>query len=109
MTHLTQAQLEKLQQLSSIDLNASEQEDFLQKLDPVIAKLEELGEYPVSLSLKEREVSSEVKLEYSGEVTLRTLDTTFEWDKQQNIAENIMKNVEHEVINNSVVIKSVLH
>ncbi len=107
MTHLTQSQLEKLQQLSNIELNSSEQEDFLQKLDPVIAKLEELGKYPTSLSSEEREVKSEVKTETS-EVSLRTLDTTFEWEKQKNIAENIIKNVEHEIINNSIVIKSVL-
>lgn len=98
MANITSEQLKKLQTLSNIDLNTSEQEDFLQKLDPVIAKLEELWSVDVS----------DIAIEDRDEVTLRALETTFEWEKQKNIAENIMKNVEHEVINNSVVIKSVL-
>ncbi len=104
MAHLTSEQLEKLQQLSSIDLNISEKEDFLQKLDPIISKLDELWSVnisDISPSLSKRGLGGDLN-------TLRSLDTTFEWDKQKNIAENIMKNVEHEVINNSVVIKSVL-
>jgi Asp-tRNA(Asn)/Glu-tRNA(Gln) amidotransferase C subunit len=101
MAHLTSEQLDRLQQLSNITLTSWEQEDFLQKLDPVIAKLEELWSVDVS----------DGKLENAFEpsyVTLRVLDTTFEWEKQKDIATNIIKNVEHEVINNSVVIKSVL-
>ena len=104
MVHLTPEQLKKLQQLSSIDLNISEKEDFLQKLDPIISKLEELWSVnisDISHSLSKRGLGGDLN-------SLRTLETTFEWDKQKNIAENIMKNVEHEVINNSVVIKSVL-
>jgi len=42
MAHLTQQQLEHLQKLSNIKLDQSEQDKFLQKLDPVIAKLDEL-------------------------------------------------------------------
>ena len=103
MTHLTQSQLEKLQTLSNIDLDESKQEDFLQKLDPVISKLEELSSVDIS------DISpSPIRRGDRGEVNLKTLDSTFDWEKQKNIAENIMKNVEHEVINNSVVIKSVL-
>ncbi len=99
MANLTTEQLEKLQTLSNIKLNATEQEDFLKKLDPVISKLEELWSVDIS----------NISMGGSSGVTLRALDTTFEWEKQKQIAENIMKNVEHEVINNSVVIKSVLH
>ena len=96
--------MEKLQTLSNIRLNATEQEDFLKKLDPIISKLEELWSVDITDTFP-----SPIRRGDRGEVTLRALDTTFEWEKQQQIAENIMKNVEHEVINNSVVIKSVLH
>ena len=100
--HLTSEQLEKLKQLSNIKLNSSESEDFLQKLDPIIAKLEELWSIDIS------EVSSSIGNWDRGEVVLRALENTFEWEDQKDIAEKIIKNVSHEVINNSVVIKSVL-
>jgi Asp-tRNA(Asn)/Glu-tRNA(Gln) amidotransferase C subunit len=99
MTHLTVDQLEKLQNLSNIKLNDKEQDSFLSKLDPILAKLEELGMVDISLSSTKTD---------SDDITLRLLDTTFEGQKQQNIAKNIIKNIEHEVINNSIVIKSVL-
>lgn len=105
MAHLTAEQLEKLQTLANIKLDASQQEDFLNKLDPVIAKLEELW----SVDISDRKLESVFEGASSELNTLRALDSTFEWEKQKEIAENIMKNVEHEVINNSVVIKSVLH
>jgi len=100
--HLTSEQLNKLENLSNIKLTASQQDDFLQKLDPVIAKLEELAAVDTSgVDISDQNGSDD-------DNTLRVLDYTFEWEKQKNIAESVIKNVEHEVINNSVVIKSVL-
>ena len=105
MAYLTSEQLEKLQTLSNIKLNPSEQGDFLQKLDPIISKLDEL--WSVDISIEDSPSFSKRGL--GGDLnSLRALDTTFEWEKQKNIAKNMMKNIEHEVINNSVVIKSVL-
>ena len=98
MAQLTSKQLEKLQNLSNINLDTSMQQDFLQKLEPVVAKLEELW------AVDTKDIVS--GLDYTN--TLRTLEETFQWDKQKDISDGIMENIEHEVVNNSIVIKSVL-
>ncbi len=95
MAELTKEQLNHLQKLSNINLDESEQESFLQKLDPIIAKLDELAQVDLSDLIEESSQKDN---------TLRTLDGPLEFPNKKEI----MYNVEHEVINNSVVIKSVL-
>lgn len=94
MVELTQGQLNHLQKLSNITLDESEQENFLQKLDPIIAKLDELWQVDTSNLIED----------FSQDNTLRILDWPLEFPNKKEI----MNNVEHEVVNNSVVIKSVL-
>lgn len=98
MSHITQEQLDHLQTLSNISLKPSEQTSFLQKLDPIIAKLNELAQIN----------TDQIFHNTSWENTLRDLDWVFDSPKQQQIAKDILKNIDHEVINNSIVIKSVL-
>jgi len=70
--HLTSEQLVKLENLSNIKLTASQQDDFLQKLDPVIAKLEELATVDTSgVDISDQNGSDD-------DNTLRVLDHTFE-------------------------------
>ncbi len=98
MAHITEQQLEHIQRLSNISLKDTEKEIFLQKLEPIISKLDELNKVD----------TSSIVWDSIPENTLRVLDQTFDWEKQKKIVANIIKNVQHEVINNSIVIKSVL-
>lgn len=94
MAHLTQEQLAHLQKLANINLDDSQQEKFLEKLEPVISKLDELSKVDISEMIEDSELEN----------TLRVLD----WPEDFPNKKELMDNVEHEVINNSVVIKSVL-
>ena len=94
MTELTQEQLAHLQKLANINLDDSQQEEFLEKLEPVISKLDELSKVDISDVIEDSELEN----------TLRVLD----WPEDFPHKKELMKNVEHEVINKSVVIKSVL-
>ena len=94
MIHMKQQQLEHLQKLSNIKLDQSEQDKFLQKLDPVIAKLDELWKLDLS----------DIQLLWDFSNTLGTIKDTKDFPNKKEI----MENVSHEVINNSIVIKSVI-
>ncbi len=94
MTHLKKEEFAHLQKLANINLDDSEQEKFLEKLEPVISKLDELSKVDIS----------DIKEDLQLDNTLRTLD----WPKDFSNKKEIMDNVEHDIINNSVVIKSVL-
>ncbi len=94
MIHLTQQQLEHLQKLSNIQLDQSEQDKFLQKLDPVIAKLDELWKLDLSNTSWLWDLSN----------TLRIIKDTNDFPNKKEI----INNVDHEVINNSIVVKSVI-
>lgn len=94
MAHLTQQQLEHLQKLSNIQLDQSEQDKFLQKLDPVIAKLDELWKLDLSNTSWLWDLSN----------TLRIIKDTNDFPNKKEI----INNVDHEVINNSIVVKSVI-
>ena len=94
MTHLKKEEFAHLQKLANINLDDSEQEKFLEKLEPIISKLDELSKVDIS----------DIKEDLQLDNTLRTLD----WPKDFSNKKEIMDNVEHDIINNSVVIKSVL-
>lgn len=99
MSHLSEEQLIRLQNLSNIEFVWSEKDIFLQKLDPIITKLNELNNID----------TSNVVLDVESDNFLRVLDWSFDWNKQKEISQNIMKNIKHEITNNSIVIKSVLN
>ena len=99
MIHITEQQLDHIQRLSNISLKDTEKETFLEKLEPIITKLDELN------NVDTLNVVWDLNLENS----LRTLSDTFHGDKQKEIAKKIIKSVHHEVINNSIVIRSVLN
>lgn len=99
MSNLTEEQLIHLQKLSNIELIWTEKDTFLQKLEPIITKLNELSNID----------TSDILWDIGSDNFLRVLDWSFDWPKQKEIAQNIIKNVDHEIINNSIVIKSVLN
>lgn len=90
---LTQEELQKLQRLSAISLEWPEQEKFKSQLWDIINFLGELDQLDLS--------DIDTELESQG-LTLRAIEWIEECD------DDLLQNVEHEVINNSVVIKSVL-
>ena len=94
MTELTKEQLQHLQKLANINLDDFQQEKFLQKLEPIISKLDELSKVDISDVVEDSELEN----------TLRVLD----WPEDFPNKKEILDNVEHEVINNSIVIKSSL-
>ncbi len=94
MNNLTKEELLHLQKLANINLDQSWQEEFLKKLEPVISKLDELSKVDIS----------DIKEYSTADNTLRVLD----WPEDFPHKKELIDNVEHEVINNSVVIKSVL-
>ncbi len=94
MTELSKKQLEHLQKLANINLNQSWQEEFLKKLEPVISKLDELSKVDISDVIEDSQLEN----------TLRVLD----WPQDFPNKKELIDNVQHEVINNSIVIKSVL-
>jgi aspartyl/glutamyl-tRNA(Asn/Gln) amidotransferase C subunit len=94
MVHLTSEELKHLQKLSNIQIDDSQQQKFLQKLDPVIQKLEELNQIDTS------NIVSNSSIQHS----LRTLDDSRDFP----YSKDIIYNSKHEIINNSIVIKSVI-
>ena len=88
-------ELNHLEELSCLKLKESDQEKFLTQLDSIIDFLGQLQ----NLDLED------IKLDENVENNLRT-------HKWTNIFENtkwIISNVKHEIVNNSIVIKSVLN
>ena len=94
MIHLTQQQLEHLQKLSNIHLDQNQQENFLKKLDPIIAKLDELWKLDLS----------DVVISWNFSNNLRTIVESQDFPNKKEI----IKNIDHKVVNNSIVVKSVI-
>lgn len=94
MIQLNSQELEHLQKLSNIKIDASQKQKFLQKLDPIIQKLDELNQIDTS------DIKSNDVLDNS----LRVLSDSKNFPHKKEILEN----VEHEIINNSIVVKSVI-
>ena len=94
MVNLTKEELKHLQTLSSVSIDESWEEKFLSKLDSVIWMLDKLNTVDVS------EIE-EVKWLWNK---LRVI----EWTKDFSGKKEILENVKHDVINNSILIKSAL-
>lgn len=89
--------LNHLSKLSNIKLNDIEKQRFESTLSSVINKLDELSKIKLD--------NNETLVDNYPENTLRTLSKL---ENQKQNSDIFVKNIKHEVINNSVVIKSVL-
>jgi aspartyl/glutamyl-tRNA(Asn/Gln) amidotransferase C subunit len=94
MPKINKQELTHLEQLANVKIDKSQEWPFLEKLDSIIDKLDELNKF-------------DTNWEYTPKYNtnpLRTISRNreFEWKKE------ILDNVKHEVINNSIVIKSAL-
>lgn len=86
--------LSHLEKLANIKINNQEEGIFLEKLDSIVNKLDELNRFD----------TDGVYLDKTTDNPLRTIHATkdFSWKG------DIIKNVKHDVVNNSIVIKSAL-
>lgn len=94
MTNLTAQELEHLEKLSNVKIYLSEQEKFLTKLDSVIWMLDKLNSIDTS-NIKE------INWLWGK---LRIIPGVKDFQNKKEI----LKNVKHDVVNNSIVIKSAL-
>ena len=94
MANLTKEELKHLQKLSNVNIDESWEEKFLSKLDSVIWMLDKLNSV---------DISSIQEINWLWN-TLRVI----EWTKDFPDKKEILKNVKHDVINNSILIKSAL-
>ena len=89
-----QQEIKRLQKLSCIALSPEEEHKLWKQLNDIIGFLGQLK----NIDIKSSETKNNL------ENPLRTLS----WVKNTADTKKIMKNVKHEILNNSIVIKSVL-
>ena len=94
MSNLTKEELQHLEKLSNIKINEDYEWIFLQKLDSVVNKLNDLNKVD----------TSNITNTNSTDNTLRVI----EWTRDFSNKKGIIDNAKHDVINNSIVIKSAL-
>jgi Asp-tRNA(Asn)/Glu-tRNA(Gln) amidotransferase C subunit len=93
MAQFTQ-ELIRLQKLSCIALSPEEEKKFWTQLNDIIWFLGQLPDTKGNIDLKTK----------ANNISLRTIEGV----KEDQNGKKLMKNVKHEVVNNSIVIKSVL-
>lgn len=94
MINLTTKELEHLENLCNVHIEESQQENFLKKLDSIVNKLNELNLID----------TSDINIQDNIQKSLRILW----WISDFPNKKELLDNVKHEVINNSIVIKSAL-
>lgn len=94
MTNLTPQELEHLETLCNVHIDDSQKWPFLKKLDSIVDKLNELN----SINTENVDIQS------NSQNSLRVLW----WISDFPNKKEILDNVKHEVVNNSIVIKSAL-
>lgn len=94
MINLTTKELEHLEKLCNVHIEESQQENFLKKLDSIVNKLNELNLID----------TSDINIQDNIQKSLRILW----WISDFPNKKELLNNVKHEVINNSIVIKSAL-
>lgn len=94
MVNLTKEELKHLQTLSSVTIDESWEEKFLSKLDSVIWMLDKLNTVDVSNIKEINWLWNKLRI--------------IEWTKDFPNKKEILENVKHDVINNSILIKSAL-
>ena len=92
---LTEEELNKLQKLACIRLNDEEKEKLWNQLESIIALLDELGKL---------DLSGDIDIDENDLNNLKTISGTRERENK----DKLLQNIEHKLLNNSVVIKSVL-
>lgn len=94
MPKINKQELTHLEKLANINIDESQEWPFLEKLDSIVDKLDELNKFDTKWNYIPTDNTN----------PLRTIDGTkdFKWKKE------ILENVKHEVVNNSIVIKSAL-
>lgn len=92
---LTEEELNKLQKLACIKLNDEEKWKFWNQLEGIITLLDELGKL---------DLSGDINVDENDLNNLRTISGT----REREDKDKLLQNVEHKLLNNSVVIKSVL-
>lgn len=86
--------LSHLEKLACIKINSQEEGIFLEKLDSIVNKLDELNQFDTDGIYLDRPIDNPLRIIHG------TKD--FSWK------DDIIKNVKHDVVNNSIVIKSAL-
>lgn len=92
---LTEEELNKLQKLACIRLNDEEKDKLWNQLESIIGLLDELGKL---------DLSGDIDVDENDLNNLRTISGT----REREDKDKLLQNVEHKLLNNSVVIKSVL-
>lgn len=90
-------QLKHLQKLSCIALYSEEEKKFWKQLNDIIGFLGQLPETKVN--------SEKWKVKNDGKLSLRTIAGV----RESADSKKILTNVKHPIVNNSIVIKSVLN
>lgn len=90
-------EIKRLQKLSCIALSPEEEQKLWSQLEGIIAFLGQLPDSELKI------LNSEFRIA-EAKLTLRTIAGI----RQDSDSKTLLKNVKHEVINNSIVIKSVL-
>lgn len=98
MINLTTKELEHLEKLCNVHIEESQQENFLKKLDSIVNKLNELNLIDTS------DINIQDNIQDNIQKSLRILW----WISDFPNKKELLDNVKHEVINNSIVIKSAL-
>lgn len=94
MPKINKQGLTHLEQLANINIDKSQEWPFLEKLDSIIDKLDELNKFDTEGEFMSTNSTNSLRI-LSG-----TKD--FVWEKE------ILDNVRHDIVNNSIVIKSAL-
>lgn len=94
MVKLTLQELQHLEKLANVNISADQEGPFLEKLDSVVNKLDDLDKVDVS-DISDNDIVQN---------PLRVIS----WVKDFSNKKWIIDNAKHEVINNSIVIKSAL-
>lgn len=92
---MTEEELNKLQKLACIRLNDEEKDKLWNQLESIITLLDELGKL---------DLSGDIDVDENDLNNLRTISGT----REREDKDKLLQNVEHKLLNNSVVIKSVL-
>lgn len=94
MPKINKQELAHLEKLANINIDESQEWPFLEKLDSIIDKLDDLNKFDTKWELISRDNTN----------PLRTISNTKDFEDKKKILDN----VKHDVINNSIVIKSAL-
>ncbi len=97
-------EIKRLQKLSCIALSPEQEKKLWAQLADIIAFLGQLPDKKLRIDLSSKEGNWKLKIK-EAKLTLKTIAGV----KENAKSKKILRNVKHEVVNNSIVIKSVLN